>query len=460
MLAPLPKELKPPFFPALPLSIRWNLEHENGRVFVNDQPFERLAPSPRPPGPNAMNTGECGKAAAVTSLHFVEAGDHGKALDPQQLQAVFRALDEANSGAGALVSLFVHGWQHSAAPGDSYACDFAKLISAVETMETHAARTAGRPPRTVLGVYVGWPGKLYESDLANSTTFWNRLQAADRLGNDGSVLQQLIPGLAQRVAARASDTRADRRSALVVTGHSMGGRAVFHALRNGLMHASDATQAVPKPDLVLLVNPAFSADLYRSIRREEMKRCEPIGVPLLSFSSEADIVTRNVYPAGQAVTYPRGVPQAAPFPEHIYTAANFKEFVTHHLHMNLTGDKLPPIDGEQSILRGFQRVPAGSPDELYRDDPATVYHQPPSGYPRVEDVWYTMKLEHLGTEAGTCPTSLSKVIKVDKRILPDHGRIFTPPFMEYVVRVLNRSARDGRGGAATAQGSPKAPAPR
>jgi hypothetical protein len=445
VLSLLPEHLKQTLAHGRPLRIRWNLDHESGRVFVNDQAIQRVAPAPRPPGPTRLQASECGTTftAAAPALYFVEAGDRGEPQNPQQVQAVFRALDEANVGAGALVAVFVHGWQHSAAPGDSYACDYAKLISAVEGMENHAARAVGRPPRKVIGVYVGWPGNLYANEIANATTFWNRLQTADRLGDEGALLRQLIPGLAQRVATRGRDPRADRRSALVVTGHSLGGRAVFHAMRTGLTSTPGSAPTTAAPDLVLLVNPAFSAEIYRAIHERELQ-CQPIGLPLLSFSSRADSVTRQVYPAGQAVTFDRAAPKPAPFPEHVYTAANFREFVTHELRMELLRGEAPRPDGEQSILRGFLRAPLGS-NELYSDNPVTVYRQPQSGHPRPDDAWYRMSLEGVSSMPARCPASRTKVIEVDPRIIPDHGTIFTPPFMEYVVRTLNRAAL-GAGG--------------
>jgi hypothetical protein len=57
-----------------------------------------------------------------------------------------------------------------------------------------------------------------------------------------------------------------------------------------------------------------------------------------------------------------------------------------------------------------------------------------------------MRLVDAGSPAPSCGTiaGMSKVIGVDPRILPDHGRIFTPPFVEYIVRVLNRLALDSR----------------
>jgi len=306
-------------------------------------------------------------------------------------------------------------------------------------MEHHAARLSGRAPRRVLGVYVGWPGALYPSEIAHSiTSFWNRLQAADRLGAEGAVLRRMIQGLAQRVTASGNDQRADRRSALIIAGHSMGGRAVFHAVQDELLNSPESAQETPKSDLVLLINPAFSADLYRAIHEQELN-CRPLGVPLLLFSSEVDGVTRQVYPVGQVVSFPYASQRRAPFIEHIYTAANFPEFVTHRLRMELLHGDPPRPDGQQSILRGFQRVPAGS-NELYSDNPVTVYHQSESGYPRTDDTWYRMQLVSVRSKQTNCPGGGSKVIEVDRRIIPDHGTIFTPPFMEYVVRAFNRSA--------------------
>ncbi|ANH67078.1 hypothetical protein ABE85_04930 [Mitsuaria sp. 7] len=435
VLALLPEPLKSTITPTQPLRIRWQLDHDNGRVLVNDQVVERLPAQARPAGPTPLAAAECqGLPATAPPLYFVEAGDRGEAAKPEQTRALFSAVEAANAASGAIVSVFVHGWQHSAASGDSYACDYAKLMSAVDTMEQQAARASGRPARQVIGAYVGWPGRMYPGEIANVTTFWNRLQAADRLGADGALLREVMSGLSQRVAARTSDPRADRRSVFVVTGHSMGGRAVFNAVRDGL---SPKVMA-PKPDLILLVNPAFSAELYRAIHDQE-RQCHPIGVPLLSFSSEADGVTRQVYPAGQAVTFDSTAARHASFPEHVYTAANFGEFVTHRLRMEVLRDPPPSPLGEQTVLRGFPRVPEGDADELYSDNPVTVFRQPESGRPARGDVWYRMALTRVGPPPEACPDGASRVVEVDARILPDHGTIFTPAFMEYVVRALNRS---------------------
>ncbi|MEO5793710.1 MAG: hypothetical protein ABIP34_01415 [Rhodoferax sp.] len=439
VLTLLPEGLKSLGAPSTPLTVRWHLDHETGVVLVNNKRIERRVPAPRAPGRTFLGAAECGKnsTAPTPSMYFVEAGEDGGSVNPAQVSALFDGVEEAVAGPGVLVSVFVHGWQHSAAPGDSYVCDYGQLMNGIEAMERQAAKASGRVARKVVGVYVGWQGNLFPDEIANGTTFWNRLEAADRLGSKDALLRQVIDGLAQRMAKGAPDTHADRRSALVVTGHSLGGRAVFHAVRDGIAPAAGTTPGTARPDLVLLVNPAFSAELYRDIYEKE-RQCKPLGMALLSFSSEADNVTRQVYPAGEAITFDAAAQHAASFAEHVYTAANFGEFVTHRLRMDVLQGEPPHPTDAQTIERGFKRVPSGS-GELYVDNPVTVFRQPGSGFPRIQDAWYRMRLDSVATAPSRCPDKVARVIEVDARILPDHGKIFTPPFMEYVVRTLNRS---------------------
>jgi hypothetical protein len=442
LAALVPADLRTDARAPVHLDARWHLDHASGTATINGTEIERhpLRPA-RGDGPVTLPASECGQlpAGGGRTLYFVEAGDDGEALAPAQIAAVFRAVENAARRQGALVSVFVHGWHHSAAVGDSFVCGFSDVLVSVHDMETRAAALAGRPARQIIGVYVGWPGALYPNELANSvTTFWNRLQTADRVGARGAALEQLLSGLATRVAPGRTGRSADRRSTFLVVGHSMGARAVFGALAPQLA----TTPADRAPDLVLLVNPAFSATQYRAAH-ERNRQCEASAMPLLLLSSLTDGVTRRLYPAGQSVSYRQDDAEPAPFLEYVSTAANFEEFVTHELQLEPVGGDPPAPDGPQSILRGFERVPAGSA-ELYADNPVTVYRQPAAGRPRPDAVWYRMRLTAIDEAAGACSDAArSQVVAVDSRILPDHGRIFTPPFVEYVVRVLNRRAGTG-----------------
>jgi hypothetical protein len=444
MAAHLP-DLRPPAGAPLKLEVRWNLDHQPGTVRVNGEEIKRVPiAATRTAGRVDLPAEECN--AAGRSLFFVEADDSGRPLRSDQLESVFTAVDGSVAKAGALVVVFVHGWHHSAAPGDAYVCGLSDVLASVEQMERGAAVPAHRAPRDVMGIYVGWPGAMYPNELANSvTTFWNRLAAADRLGAKDGVLRRLFAGLSPRLAGARAGTRADRRSSLLVVGHSMGARAVFNALRDDLLRTGASTPAGLRADLGLLINPAFSATLFRAVHQRSLD-CQAETTPLLLFSSETDGVTRQLYPAGQTVTYPSTDTRPVAFLEHIYTAANFDEFVTHRLTLEVIHGDPPDLGGPQTILRGFERAPAGS-KELYQDNPVTVYRQPVAGRPSSADAWYRMRLADAGSRAPACGSvaRTSRVIAVDPRILPDHGRIFTPPFVEYVVRVLNRRALDAAG---------------
>jgi hypothetical protein len=440
-IAALLPDLRPAAGAPLKLEVRWDLDHQTGAVRVNGEEIKRVPiAATRAAGRVDLPAAECN--ATGRSLFFVEADDTGQPLRSAQLDSVLTAVDGAVANAGAMVVVFVHGWHHSAAPGDAYVCRLSDVLASVEQMERQAAALSKRPAREVMGIYVGWAGALYPSELANSvTTFWNRLVAADHLGDSDGVLRRLLAGLSQRLAGARAGAKADRRSSLLVVGHSMGARAVFNALRDDLLR-TDAVRAGVQADLGLLVNPAFSATLFRAIHQQS-RDCRQGATPLLLFSSETDGVTRQLYPAGQTVTYSLTEAEPVPFFEHIYTAANFEEFVTHRLTLDPVKGDPPDVDGPQTILRGFERTPAGS-KELYQDNPVTVYRQPTTGRPSAADAWYRMRLVDVGSRAPSCDAAVgtSKVIAVDPRILPDHGRIFTPPFVEYVVRVLNRRALD------------------
>ncbi|MDH4065824.1 MAG: hypothetical protein OEW19_15605 [Acidobacteriota bacterium] len=426
------------------IDLRWHLDHETGQAVLNGRTINRnpVAAS-RPAGLVTLGSEECGPTRPDDSraLHFVEAGEQGEPLRPEQLQRALAAVDDAVAGGGALVSVFVHGWQHSAASPDAYVCAFGDVVASAAEMERYAARTSGRRARQVIGIYVGWPGAVYPDELVNAVgTFWNRLGVADRLGARDAAVRMLIDGLSARVARGSREARADRRSVLVVAGHSMGARSVFHALQDTLLDTAAPAAGTPSPDLVLLLNPAFSATLYRALHDRQLK-CAPERMPVLLFSSETDSVTRQVYPAGQTVTYPYGTGSAIPFLEYVYTAPNFQEFVTHRLRMELVKGDPPTPTGAQTILRGFERIPAGS-QELYTDNPVTVYRQPASGRPGTDDAWYRMRLSAVEGHRECVPAGVSSaVVEVDTRIVPDHGSIFTPPFVEYIVRLLNRQAR-------------------
>lgn len=176
-------------------SIEWTLDHDGGYAIVNCETVSRI---PQAAARRHDDVLECDRYvdADRPTLLFVEADDNGDALDPSQLQRVFDTVDAALQNDGALIAVFVHGWNHSAARHDSYVCGFSAILDTVSGMESR--HSVNRPRRDVIGVYVGWPGRLYDSELLNqTTTFWNRLRSADALGKSSGAAHTLIAGLSE-----------------------------------------------------------------------------------------------------------------------------------------------------------------------------------------------------------------------------------------------------------------------
>ena len=243
------------------------------------------------------------------TLAFVEFDDHGELWQPSQLERAIERIQEAHrqSPEGALVTVYVHGWNHNASPrnearsqGNVYG--FHRLLSTIAKSER---RFNPHRPRPVVGVYIGWRGKLGRGFL-NALTFYNRRQAAERIA--GIAATEVV----YRLMAASKATAGSR---CVLIGHSFGGMVLEKTLSQALvgnLFASgnaDRRQIEMPADLVILINPASPAinakqfievmernrlHLYR--RTEDSPRVErPL---IVSLTSEADWATRLLFPAG------------------------------------------------------------------------------------------------------------------------------------------------------------------
>lgn len=389
----------------------------------------------------------CGEAAPASCgyrLAFVEFGDDGRLLDRRQVDELVGLVEGTAAGSGALVSVLMHGWQHSGQPGDDNIARFRELVEATAVMEAQSKGGVASRQRAVVGVYLAWRGSLYGSQLANSvTTFWNRLAVADRLGRDGGDLQRTLERLAQATAeSSAGRRRPSDRSALIVAGHSMGARAIFGATRRALeADRASPGQAPYLGDLVLLINPAFSAEQYQDLHQAS-RGLAGASAPLVLLASVADRVTQTVYPVGAAFSFEAGGP--TDFGRFVTTAANYDRFITHRLRLApLEGDRESIRRSGQTITRGVERVPpaARAARELFNYRAATVYRDREPWYRMVlcEHDWRTesRELECAGPATPAPDLPAAMVVQVDASIIPSHGDFFTAPFMEYVVRLVN-----------------------
>ena len=192
---------------------------------------------------------------------FVELDDHGLFWTDEQLPASMEMIENAAKPNGAIVVVFVHGWMNNARYPDASNGNLDNLkhdvLAVMSQHETEAARREGRPRRNVVGVYVAWRGISLKGKLF-FLSFYDRLDAALRVADTQATVT--LRGLIAK-------TREDRRSQILVIGHSFGGliteRALGPVLITEAMRARTGTLAGSllrdAPDLVILVNPATNA---------------------------------------------------------------------------------------------------------------------------------------------------------------------------------------------------------
>src|SRR6185312_1632933 len=194
------------------------------------------------------------------TLGFIELDDQGQLWDRGQMKAVLGsvAAQTSNGTNDYLMVVFVHGWKH----------------------------TAG----------------------IDNLTFWDRKNTAHMVGHGQvtEVLQRLEMLRQQRIAHDPNT-----RSRLIVVGHSFGGAVVFSALEQILESRFVLSAGTPEHpagpaqgfgNLVVLINPAFEAQLYAPLAdiATEMKTYAPSQLPVLAIlTSEADWATGIAFPMGR-----------------------------------------------------------------------------------------------------------------------------------------------------------------
>lgn len=238
-------------------------------------------------------------------LGFVEFDEFGHLFNRKQMEDVLSQVND-NESRNPIVLVFVHGWHHNAYPDDDNVQHFGGLLADVSAAENHLADTSKRRP--VIGIYVGWRGESIGSNTSSRVktfttplrvaTFWDRKNTAQAIGHGGVV--ELFSRLS---AIRNSHDN----SRLIIIGHSFGGAFTFSALSQIMMdrlsqpqnqfRGKEGKPIRPLGDLVVLVNPAFEAMLYRplfdlSMSREYATAQRPI---MAVITTEADSATRYAF---------------------------------------------------------------------------------------------------------------------------------------------------------------------
>lgn len=253
-------------------------------------------------------------------LGFIEFDDQGQLWDRTQMNDVLMTLRTEAGTRDLLMVVFVHGWKHSAAPGDANINTFRDVLANLSDTEAHLAKAANTSARQVVGIYFGWRGGSLPVKYLENVTFWDRKNTAQKVGYGGvaEALSQLEDirlskdsmECRERVERKNDDTLCSSNTRLVVVGHSFGGAVMHTALAQILENRFIKTtaQAGSKGDvegfgnLVVLINPAFEANLFTPMSDMAAERPTyfPSQLPVvLVLTSEADAATRYAFPFGR-----------------------------------------------------------------------------------------------------------------------------------------------------------------
>ena len=270
---------------------------------------------------NYQKTGSCSKNAIQVSaadnanqyhLSFVEYDDQGQLRARAQMDAVLDNYRDIAVNDDVLLTVFVHGWHHSAQPKDDNIASFRGMLELLSKNEQLGSQQQGRKPRKVLGLYVGWRGDSITLPYVKDLTFWGRKNTAHDVGQQG--VTELLLKLEEIINVKTGLTPENPpplNSRLVVIGHSFGGAVLFTSLQKILADRFIASErgktfsgnAEGFGDLVVLLNPAFEALRFGALYDLSQEACRgyfPGQLPKLAIlTSEADYATKFAFPAGR-----------------------------------------------------------------------------------------------------------------------------------------------------------------
>ncbi|MEM7360570.1 MAG: hypothetical protein AAF431_15875 [Pseudomonadota bacterium] len=381
--------------------------------------------------------GQCRQAIVEKHLEFdlayVEFTQRGNQFDRAKTEQVIDYInDHANSDKGAAVFVFVHGWKHNADSNDSNVANFREMLS-------RAAENPFVGPRRVIGLYLGWRGKVTSIPLVKELSYWGRKSVAEEIGSGGAT--EIFTDLQQVLIDQFDGVSSDgalHKNTFVIIGHSFGGAIVLSALHDVLLAELIAVarrrdslnqrfcdKVKRFADGVILLNPAIEANRV-ILLREIASKCE-FGdyQPQLMhvISSEADLATSRYFPIGQ--------------------------------YANITSTLRPKnlkrtINGKEIILSesALDRTTAGNLDQLRT---GYLYHDSKAGE------WTYMSCRNGLDDCGVTDTQAQKnhipvtefdpisFIRTDANFIKDHNDVFSCYAQSYITTIMFETQAIDRG---------------
>ncbi|WP_347986644.1 hypothetical protein [Methylomonas sp. AM2-LC] len=228
------------------------------------------------------------------TLGFVEIDDQGQFYDNRQVETLIKTLK--NQTQAQYVTLYVHGWHHNADADDSSISRFKTLLT--DTKRRH-------PQLSVTGIYIGWRGETLTLPGLRALTFADRKLVSEEVGRNA-----LLDFLLQVETAVKVQGNAENR--LITIGHSLGASVTFNALYpillQHLLQPEDNSVRKGFGDLVVLINPAFEATRYTTLRHAAQRYAQqfqfsPQQNPLLVVATSAnDLITKLDFSLSRQVT--------------------------------------------------------------------------------------------------------------------------------------------------------------
>lgn len=245
-------------------------------------------------------------------VYVVEFDDLGYTKVPNLYKRVIADLSEVHKETGALMVMFAHGWKHNADHFDSNLVAFENMLLQLDKGDNLVCANATCHRRQTVGVFLSWRGLSASVEPFKALSFWNRKDRAHAVGASGAARLvadlDVISDRSKPCAPGTSgdDCRIQDINRFIIVGHSFGGAIVYSATQQRLL----ADQARPNfqgtisrniADLIVLINPAFEAALYRPIHERAQETVFPEGKPpvLTIFSSEADKANKNLFKIGR-----------------------------------------------------------------------------------------------------------------------------------------------------------------
>jgi hypothetical protein len=390
------------------------------------------------------------------TLGFIEFDDQGQVWSPQQMTAVLDgvAAQAGDSASDFLLVVYIHGWKHNAGwdsnsgKDDPDVTHFRKALEELSATEIALSRkeeqnNVSRPPRKVIGVFMGWRGASITVPVIENLTFWDRKSTAHKVGH-GEVTEVL--DRLDLMRKRRMDANPGSHSRLIVVGHSFGGAVLFSALEqimeSRFVHsAGDPTADVPAEgfgNLVVLLNPAFEAQLYAPLSdmTTERKNYAASQLPVLAIlTGEADRATGEAFPIGRwfdtrfekqrVVTRTNpATGQSESFDQNsadIRTVGHFVPYETHTLQGTTAAAATESTADPAQIARHNAQLLGQAAKDWEADAPNKVITFPGS------------VLTRTANSVGRNPYL---VINVDKTLIKDHNDIWRDGIRQFITNLI------------------------